>query len=1314
MKTRILLCNTRGAADLMKKRRMYQEFRLAGADIAIWTEVHVAQRDIDTFTRYFACCDLNCLISPGDGLSCGVVIMWKRSLGDSAVSLSSPNHYNGRLLSTQVTLDDMPPFTLVGVYAPNDDRSRRDFFCSLPWDEWCDSTIIGGDFNCITELGDKSGGNDTRHCSSSVYLKAITYAHQLYDPVIALAKQQEATWCDSHNHIKSRIDRFYCSGDILHSAIDVTTSPHALADHRQVLLTLDFASVERGIGYWKLNSSLLRDANVVRMVRDYINDTSRVVPAGVERLTAVHHISRYVLQQQGEFAAFVRRFELNSKIERLRKLEQSIDDNPADSTSWNDFASLSQQINLEREEQLEALCIRSRIRFRLEGERCNAFYMARAKAQKKATIIKSLNSEDLNKPVEEIAADFYERLFDERRSSYRARRKLLHNVQRKITPEMARALATPLTLKDIEGAIKGMANNKSPGADGLTVEFYKTFCNELAPILLEAWEDANRKGQLPEELRTGIIALLYKKGDRSDIANYRPITLMPVSYKIYSKALANRLAPFMHKLIGEHQTGFIRGRDIRTNIIAAKLGAEFAKKNCEAAGILFFDFEKAFDRLNRSLIWGAMKKLGFPVEFIRWTQLLLRNSKARCLINGFLSRVFDVFSGIRQGCPFSPTGYALGAEPLQATIEAHPKIQGIRISGRSLRASYFADDTTGFPTSQMDIVMLMASIALFESGGGMKLNRKKCRFLCLKGELISPQDIDMLPRGQAEPLLGARLSHDIEDLSTYNDIFVKMESKIQKWTRARPTWIGRAIVAKTSILAHLLYFASVSSTPEYVRRRARTLIDSFIFNRSPHRLSYAVASLPICCGGINAPDVDATIWALKARLMYLWLTNQHALWAQFWAWKLECVKRYLKVESIFSIAPPAWIKDHFGIVGEAIWGWHLMRKTLDLQDLNAAEAESLPLLYNPVIAIPTSLGKKLSAARVMNLGMLLNDDSVWRTRDDLRVKQGLRLSEAEYRSMQTAIPGAMFQTARSPQPALSKNDWLELRTDRYVAPHYIHIEELLPQELQAKVRYFELDHHTIQLRPSDRLTETLLQDDIQARYCPVFVMGDADSGFFLIGPIIDKRYICAQIAESTALLKSTFREMRLAIQPPRTVAIPRKSIENFDYQQAYKWIDSVYDRKLQVFAIQLVTQKVSLCDHTCHLCDLAPSSTKHLFEECSKTVLLRQQIAQKWYEWTAEDALDWSAPLVVTHPKARFWNLVTVCAKRSVYSYYWQAHFDRLDEIHPIAIVRSAFYNLREFLLAASRSSNKTRKLWSFDETWISAQGALNEEALLL
>ena len=152
--------------------------------------------------------------------------------------------------------------------------------------------------------------------------------------------------------------------------------------------------------------------------------------------------------------------------------------------------------------------------------------------------------------------------------------------------------------------------------------------------------DSVRLGRLNPTGRLGLINLIPKKNcDTLEIKSWRGIALLNQDYKIWSKVIANRLEEITH-LIGEDQTGFIKGRSMFSNIKKTMEVISHLNKKGKPGIIVIIDFEKCFDRIEYSSIKGVFQFFGFGDQFIEMLFLLFTDLKLRTQTGGFTSNYF--------------------------------------------------------------------------------------------------------------------------------------------------------------------------------------------------------------------------------------------------------------------------------------------------------------------------------------------------------------------------------------------------------------------------------------------------------------------------------------------------------------------------------------------------------------------------------------------------------------------------------------------------------------------------------------------------
>lgn len=157
--------------------------------------------------------------------------------------------------------------------------------------------------------------------------------------------------------------------------------------------------------------------------------------------------------------------------------------------------------------------------------------------------------------------------------------------------------------KEVRETIFQMKHNKAPGPDGFPAEFYQVFWSLIKDDLMAMmFRDFHNDDLNLFSINFGIITLIPKLKEVKKIQQYRPICMLNVSFKIFTKVIANRLSMVASKVIGASQTAFIPGRYILEGVVILHETLHELKRKKKKGIILKIDFEKAYDKVNWSFM----------------------------------------------------------------------------------------------------------------------------------------------------------------------------------------------------------------------------------------------------------------------------------------------------------------------------------------------------------------------------------------------------------------------------------------------------------------------------------------------------------------------------------------------------------------------------------------------------------------------------------------------------------------------------------------------------------------------------------------
>jgi len=252
----------------------------------------------------------------------------------------------------------------------------------------------------------------------------------------------------------------------------------------------------------------------------------------------------------------------------------------------------------------------------------------------------------------------------------------------------------------VEKIMKELKNNKTPGPDKIENETIKALKNALIPILTKLFSKIIETHQIPEQWNEVEIILLYKKGDRNQIGNYRPISLSSNINKIFTQLIKNRVYDMLDMNQGEEQAGFRRGYSTVDHIFTMNQLIEKTNEYGIDISVLLIDFNKAFDSVKHTFLWQAMANQGVPKKWIEIIAEIYKKSKAHVKTDR-IGPTFKIGKGVRQGDPLSANLFNCALEEVFRGMNWGDK--GIKIDGKYLNNLRFADDVVLIGASNTEV-----------------------------------------------------------------------------------------------------------------------------------------------------------------------------------------------------------------------------------------------------------------------------------------------------------------------------------------------------------------------------------------------------------------------------------------------------------------------------------------------------------------------------------------------------------------------------------------------------------------------------------
>ena len=173
-----------------------------------------------------------------------------------------------------------------------------------------------------------------------------------------------------------------------------------------------------------------------------------------------------------------------------------------------------------------------------------------------------------------------------------------------------------ISKEEIKRAIKKLKLGKAPGIDNIPSDVLKADIGATTDVLYSVLNEIWDKEEIPTEWKTGMLVTIPKKGNLSECKNWRGIMLLSVPSKILCHITLDRIQEIVDKKLRKEQAGFRKDKSCTDHIATLRIIVEQCIEWQSSLYINFVDFKKAFDSIDRTILWKLLRHYGLPKKCV--------------------------------------------------------------------------------------------------------------------------------------------------------------------------------------------------------------------------------------------------------------------------------------------------------------------------------------------------------------------------------------------------------------------------------------------------------------------------------------------------------------------------------------------------------------------------------------------------------------------------------------------------------------------------------------------------------------------------
>ena len=276
-----------------------------------------------------------------------------------------------------------------------------------------------------------------------------------------------------------------------------------------------------------------------------------------------------------------------------------------------------------------------------------------------------------------------------------------------------------ITSHAVEKKLKELDPGKAQGPDKVPARVLKELSKELALPLTHLFNKSIEDGTIPDDWKAAEVVAIFKKGDKSDPGNYRPVSLTCIVCKLLESLVREVIVNYFeaNDLYANCQHGFRQGRSCMTQLIEVIDDLTRLIDQHNKVDIIYLDFSKAFDSVPHERLLVKLESYRITGNVLQWIRHFLANRTQKVRVGSECSQSKEVLSGIPQGSILGPVLFTIYINDLPDCINSTCKI--------------FADDTKLYNTTgQGDVIQAdLDSLLEWSNKWNLYFNAKKCKVM---------------------------------------------------------------------------------------------------------------------------------------------------------------------------------------------------------------------------------------------------------------------------------------------------------------------------------------------------------------------------------------------------------------------------------------------------------------------------------------------------------------------------------------------------------------------------------------------------------